>query len=92
MAMHDRPRTRPLLIRCDRSTAERELLHIACCGSNEEHAAAMRHFLRRARLESVATHPPDAAPDHGVVPDDPTHPSHPLRENSMPATDKAADQ
>jgi len=88
MITHERPRTLLQRISCDRSAQERELLHIACCGSNEEHAAAMRHFLRRARLQSVATHPPDARPDLTVAgPDDPTHPPHALRENSTHATD-----
>ena len=51
------------LILCDRSAQDRKLVHIACCGSNEEHATAMRQFLRRAQLQSVAT--PTSEP-HGV--------------------------
>jgi len=92
MAKRNMHRRELHLISCDRSAQERELLHIACCGSNEEHAAAIRHFLRRARLQSVAKHPPDAPPDLTVVPADPPHPSHQLRENSMPTTDNAAGQ
>lgn len=55
MATRDTQPPTLALISGDRSAGERELVHIACCGSNEEHAAAMRQFLRRATLQPVAT-------------------------------------
>ena len=55
MATRDTRRPTLQLIPGDRSARERELMHIACCGSNEEHAAAMRLFLQRAQLQDVAT-------------------------------------
>jgi hypothetical protein len=42
------------LIACNRETLERRLLHLACCGSNEEHDEAARRFLHRADLHVVS--------------------------------------